>query len=270
MKTSLRGNWHRLARLRRAGGERGEFMEEGHEPAWGDELDGEQKDGGGEPCPEPCPGGVLEDEEEEGEEGEADEGGEGEAFEVVGGEGAWGGLIEAVFGFDAEGVVDFEGEREQGRGEVEEAEAEEALGDFRAGERADEGVEPAEAAGEPEGEEDEEADCAGDEAEAFAFAGVLLAAGVVLRAEDAGEFLREGRLEAFQIEEGSDDFEEVETGQRGEQENEPGIREVHGLGNQWRSVAGASSGFFRGAGGVASCHFWRTFGRSRGEVTEKS
>ena len=115
MEISVRGNSQRSAIfvdgvLEFAVGHRFELVEEGEDETGGEVGEEEGKDGDATPGPEPGVVDVVKDPEDAGDEGDPDEGGEDEGFDLVGDEGALGGLVEAEAFLENEGVVDFEGE----------------------------------------------------------------------------------------------------------------------------------------------------------------
>ena len=203
-----------------------ELVEERHDPGRRDELDGEHERGGGDPAPEPrqWPG-PLEEREDDGQQRAAEQGGEHQALQGVGDERSHGRAVEAVAGLDDEGRVRAEGQAEHDRGESERADVEQSRYQRSVAESAQQGVEPGEAAREPEDEDDGQVESTPDQPEAGARRGVALRAGVLVVVEDAGELGRQGRAERAHVERARHEMQQVLPDER--DENDDGER-VHG------------------------------------------
>ena len=206
--------------------ERGEGVEERHDPARRDELDGQQERRGGDPAPEPGrrprP---LEEREDDGQQQAAEQGGQRQALQRVGGEGGRGGAVEAVARLDDEGGVRPERQAEQDRGQPERADVEQPRRHRAVPEPAQRRVEPREAAGEPEDEDDGQVERAADQPVAGPGRRVAPRLGVLLLVEHAGELGRQGRAERAHVQRARHHAEQVLPDERGEDDD--GER-VHG------------------------------------------
>lgn len=137
---------------------------------------------------------MLEEGDEEGEDGGADEEGEGKAFELVEEKGLGGGLVETKFGFDDKGRVDGEGEAGDGGDEDEEKGENKAGNNLPLTKLAGKKVELVEATQENEGHGEQEADSRLDEAKGGGGFEVGLRLGVFLGVVDTlGPYRERGR-----------------------------------------------------------------------------
>jgi hypothetical protein len=89
--------------------------------------------------------------------------------------------------------------------------------------RAGEVIDPAEASGEPEGQQGEQGNDGLDDPEAGVGARVVLRLGVFFRVEDVGEFLRRLRAELAEVENGGDEVEIPQREERDEDDEAKGV-----------------------------------------------
>lgn len=204
-------------------GHRFELVEEGEDETGGEVGEEEGKDGDATPGPEPGVVDVVKDPEDAGDEGDPDEGGEDEGFDLVGDEGALGGLVEAEAFLENEGVVDFEGEVEEVVSDIEDADVDEADNEDGATEGPAVCIDPAEAAHPPEDEEEGEGPGGGDEVVAGRGAGVVLGFCVFFGVEGVAEFCGEFRTEGLQVEQGGDEVQVPEEEEDDQQCDSEGI-----------------------------------------------
>ncbi len=207
--------------------QRCEFVEEGHYPVGGDELDDQHVAGDGGPAKEPGVGsGQLKEGEYAGQYRTAQHGGQQQALREVGYKGGRRGPVEAVALLDDEGAVDAVGQHDDAVGQHQDAGIEQPVNDAAQSPTPDELVQPVEAAQEPEGQQQGQGEGTDQQVELRAFTEVLLRFAVGVRAENILQRCGRIELQGAQVEDIRDEVEqelEQDSGQDYNGENIHGI-----------------------------------------------